>query len=221
MRCSTFTVLCCFGVLALSVSRSVCAEDADYLRDIKPLLKSKCYGCHGALKQEGGLRLDTVHLMRSGGDSGPAIDAANVTNSALLQRVMSAEDGERMPPDGEPLTTEQIALVRSWLAAGGHAPANEQPQASPEAHWAFQPVRSVDVPASDGHPIDAFIDQRLTMAGLQRTPRAENVALIRRMFLDLQGLPPDPQQIDLWSEKLNGTEQQRTSALRQLIDELL
>ena len=88
-----------FSLLLLSVSAS--AADVDYLRDVKPLLAQKCFACHGALKQESGLRLDTAASIRTGGDNGAAIVAGKPTDSLLLTRV-SASDAETRMPDYEP-----------------------------------------------------------------------------------------------------------------------
>ncbi|APZ94783.1 DUF1553 domain-containing protein [Fuerstiella marisgermanici] len=185
--------------LALFAITATAAADINYTRDIKPILKAKCYACHGALKQEAGLRLDTVKLMRAGGDSGPAIDLEDASGSHLLDRISSHDEDLRMPPEGEPLSPEQITLVKRWLAEGASAPLDEKPQANPATHWAFQPVQQVS-PPGDGHPIDAFIDRKLNAAGLQRAPLADSTALVRRMFLDLHGLLPTPQQLQKWKQ---------------------
>ncbi len=91
-----------------------------YLTQVKPLLRSRCYSCHGSLKRKAGLRLDTVELMLRGGDSGPAVVRGAVEESFLLDRVMSGDALDRMPPEdaGEPLTAEQVDLLRNWIAAG-------------------------------------------------------------------------------------------------------
>src|SRR5215469_16084408 len=91
-----------------------------YLGRIKPLLRSRCYSCHGSLKQKAGLRVDTVALMLRGGDSGPVVAKGSVDESLLLDRVSSRDPAERMPPndEGEPLTAEQVGWLRAWIAAG-------------------------------------------------------------------------------------------------------
>ena len=89
---------------------------ADYERDIKPLLQERCFACHGALKQKAGLRLDTVALMRSGGDEGDVLKAAH---SLLVERVTATDEHDLMPPEGEGarFNAEQVALLREWIAA--------------------------------------------------------------------------------------------------------
>lgn len=196
---------------------SACSDDAvDYTRDIKPILKAKCYSCHGALKQEANLRLDTVQLMTVGGDSGSTLNEDDWLESELLRRML-ADESERMPPEGEPLSPEQINRVKAWLAAGAKAPADERPQKNPKSHWAFQPIRHV-VPPAGGHPIDAFIDRRLNESELHRSPRAATVSLIRRVFLDLHGLLPTPPQLDEWDQKISANPQEGTASL---VNELL
>ena len=127
--------------------------DPVYLKDIKPLLQARCYDCHGALKQKAGLRLDTVALMIHGGKSGPAILRGNPDKSPLFQRVANPDPHERMPPEheGEPLSPAQLATVRSWIASGAPAPADERPEADTRSHWAFRPRSRPPVPAV-AHP---------------------------------------------------------------------
>jgi len=187
-----------FCLLLVLPTHSLRAEPVDYVRDIKPILKQKCYSCHGALEQEAELRLDTVRSMRNGGDSGAAVQPGDASGSLLLQRITAESEDERMPPEGELLTAAQVDLMRRWIAQGASAPADERPQSDPRSHWAFQPIRNVEIPL-DGddtrNRIDAFIRRRLREHNLDLTAPAEEEALIRRMFLDLHGLPPTPDDI--------------------------
>ncbi|WP_169977362.1 PSD1 and planctomycete cytochrome C domain-containing protein [Tautonia rosea] len=168
--------------------------EVDYLRDIKPVLTARCYSCHGALKQEAELRLDTVALMLVGSNAGPVIEPGNVEESYLLH-VLTTEDGLRMPPEGEPLTDEQIAHLRSWIASGAPAPDDEAPQQDPMDHWAFQaPVRpevpDAPSPKWGSNPIDAFLAAEHQRLGLSPLPEADPALLLRRLALDLTGLAP-------------------------------
>ena len=212
-----FIIMSC---LAMYVTNGHCfaqVHEVEYVSDIKPILKSKCYSCHGAIKQEGGLRLDTVAFMKTGGDSGPAIATDDLPRNLLLHRIQ-ADGEERMPPEGEPVSPEQIQRITLWLNNGAKAPENEQPQTNPDTHWAFQPLME-QVSLGGAHPVDAFIDRRLSDAGLHRSIPAAATALVRRMFFDLHGLPPSPDQIDKWRTKLNADS--RESAVPALIDDLL
>ena len=161
---------------------------ADYLRDIKPLLQERCYACHGALKQKAGLRMDTVGLMRQGGDSG---DLLAQNGGLLLARVTTHDLDERMPPEGEgaALTAEQINLLKSWLAAGAPGPADEQPEPDPNSHWAYQ------LPKDHGRSVDSLLDQKLVARGLKAQAPAAPETWLRRVYLDLTGLPPTPEDI--------------------------
>ena len=128
----------------------------DYEKEIKPLLKERCYACHGALKQKAGLRLDTAAAMHKGGDNGNILSG---DPGLLLERVTTADKDDRMPPEGEGsmLTAEQVAKLQAWVAAGAAAPAQEKPEDDPRAHWAYQP------PKSSGRSMDALLALRFAM----------------------------------------------------------
>ena len=121
----------------------------DYLGEIKPLLAEKCYSCHGALKQESDLRLDTLELMKRGGSSGSVIDLDDPSMSQILQRVLSSED-DRMPPEGEgsALNSDQIATLLQWIEQGAVAPKEKIP-VGPRDHWAFQPIKPTQTVSSE------------------------------------------------------------------------
>ena len=106
------------------------AAKVDYLKQVKPLLSTSCYACHGALKQEGNLRLDTIDAIRKGGDNGEAIIIGKSEVSLLISRVSSAAVSERMPPEGEgePLKPSEIALLRAWIDAGAAVPPTKNPK---------------------------------------------------------------------------------------------
>ena len=176
------------------------ADGVDYERDIKPMLKARCYACHGALKQEAGLRLDTGGLIRQGGDSGAAVEVGQPDASLLLEKVIAEELGERMPPEGEPLSAVQIEGLREWILDGANSPESEQAEADPREHWAFQPPRRPAVPSLESHssgtnPIDAFLEAELVRRGLTPRPAAAKQVLLRRVYLDLIGLPPTREEL--------------------------
>ena len=192
------------GMLLVMFATAVNAADVDYIRDIKPILKARCYSCHGGFKQEASLRLDTANSVRKGGDSGAAVNQDAPSESVLLQRVTATDADERMPPEGDALTGQQIELLTAWIKAGAVGPANEIPQKEPTKHWAFQPPTVSDATKSTSEDlIDRFIDGRLTDAGLRRNPPASAVTLVRRMFLDMHGLPPSVKQVEHWSARLD------------------
>src|SRR5579885_2988589 len=140
------------------------ADRVDYLREVKPLLAGRCYACHGALQQKGGLRLDTATLLREGGDGGPAVLPGQAGASLLIARVTGAGGKRRMPPadQDEALSEKQVALLRAWIDQGANGPADETPEPDPRDHWAFRaPVRPPVPALKDGsrarNPIDAFL----------------------------------------------------------------
>ncbi|MCA9262736.1 MAG: PSD1 domain-containing protein [Planctomycetales bacterium] len=180
------------GLLALPCSAT------DYMRDIKPLLAEKCYACHGALKQEAGLRLETASLIRNGGDSGPAIVPGDPALSLLIERI-TADDDIRMPPrnEGARLTTEEVSRLSNWIDSGAIAPEEPIPDA-PLAHWAYRPITRPVVPrppCQAANPIDAFLYAKQRERGVRAQPIAPRSLLVRRLYLDLIGLPPTLQQL--------------------------
>ena len=172
----------------LRAEDAVAEQPVDYVKQIKPVLRERCYACHGALKQEAGLRLDTVSLATKGGESGAAIDMRAGTQSLILKRVTATIESERMPPEGEPLSAAQLGLFKAWIAQGAKGPADEQPERDPRDHWAFQtPVRPAvpqDVPpAWSRNPIDAFLAAKHRQHGLQPQRPADKRLWLRTVIL--------------------------------------
>jgi hypothetical protein len=191
LRCN---LLLAAGVLSLVIN----VVAADYLTEIKPLLRERCYACHGALKQKGGLRLDTVEAMRQS----KVIVLGDPMASIMIERVSTGELDDRMPPEheGEPLTPEEVDWLTSWIIADAPAPKDEQPEADPEKHWAFQPIVRPPVPPHPNawvrNPIDAFIAQGHEAKELQPQGEASRLILLRRLSFDLLGLPPTADAIE-------------------------
>ena len=184
----------------------------DYRRDIQPLLARKCCACHGALKQEASLRLDTRRLMVKGGESGPAVSPGNAAASRLMERVRA--DEARMPPAGEgaALTPDEIATLAQWIDDGAEAPDEPTPPAA-DQHWAFLPVASPGVPEdSEGlrSPIDAFLERARRARRVAAVGPANRETFARRLYLDLVGAPPTIDELQaisgdqspLWRERL-------------------
>ncbi|MFK8113501.1 MAG: PSD1 and planctomycete cytochrome C domain-containing protein [Rubripirellula sp.] len=165
----------------------------DYLSQIKPLLAEKCYSCHGPLKQESGLRLDTRDAMLDAG----VVSIDDSESSDLIQRITSSDPERKMPPphEGSAFQPDQIELIRTWISEGAVAP-EETALSSPLEHWAFQKIQRPAIPASTfDHPIDALLDASRQTLGLRTVGQAERSLLIRRLYLDLIGLPPSDQQL--------------------------
>jgi hypothetical protein len=170
-------------------------QPVDYLKEIKPLLREQCVACHGALQQKARLRLDTAALAKKGGRHGPAVRPGDVVRSLLIERVTAADPAERMPPGGPPLSPAQVARLKAWIAGGAAAPAGEVPERDPRDHWAFRPPTRPAVPAVRragwaDNPIDAFLAAGHEKLGLVPRPPVDQALLLRRVYLDLVGLPP-------------------------------
>ena len=130
-----------------------------YKQKIKPLLKERCFACHGALKQESELRVDTIDSMQ---------DYGILEDNILLNRLTSKDDAERMPPEGEPLSKQELVDIKTWIAAGAPAPDNEQAEADPMNHWAFQKIERPELPdLGESNPVDAFLSKEQHANGLK------------------------------------------------------
>jgi hypothetical protein len=175
----------------------------DFARDVRPILKSRCFSCHDSRKHKAGLRLDLRANALRGGESGkPAVVPGDSTKSELLRRVTSNDEDEVMPPEGERLSDTQVNLLRHWIESGADWPNALAGDDAPwKHHWAFRaPVRP-KLPAVQSSswvrgPLDTFVLARLEKEGLEPSPEANRVTLIRRLSLDLIGLPPTPEEVD-------------------------
>jgi len=193
----------------------------DFERDIRPLFAARCLACHGPTSQKSGLRLDQKTGTIMGGDSGKAVLPGKSAESELILRVLSRDPKKMMPPAGKPLSDREVALLRTWIDRG--ATWSTSPTANPQTatkHWSFQPVRRPAVPRTKNpggvsNPIDAFVLAKLESRGLKPSPTADRVTLIRRLSLDLIGLPPSPAEVD---EFVND---RSPSAYEKVVDRLL
>ncbi|MBW3541704.1 MAG: DUF1549 domain-containing protein, partial [Planctomycetes bacterium] len=181
---------------------------ADFEKRVRPLFQSRCVKCHGAEKQEGGLRLDHRTPALRGGDSGRVIVPGKSGESELFRRVTSSDEFERMPPADsgkEPLSKPDAELIQHWIDAGAVWPDDGSRMAVKSEHWAYQPIEKPLPPevetTVDGQPwsrnaIDRFVLERLNAAGIAPAPEADRHTLIRRLHYDLVGLPPAPEEVD-------------------------
>jgi len=206
--------------LLMAFTTPLLAAAVDYATEVRPIFAQHCYQCHGATQPKHGLRLDTAAFALSGGKSGPAIQPGKSSDSLLVQVISGAhKDITRMPYKKPPLSDAQIALVRQWIDEGAKAPANEVPGS--KVHWSFVAPTRPPVPAignrqsAIGNPIDAFILARLAKEKLTPSPEADRVTLIRRLSLDLLGLPPKPTDVDAF------VNDQSPDAYEKLVERLL
>lgn len=213
MRARSISLLAlAFGHWAIGAEPSI-----DFARDIKPILQNHCTSCHGALKQKSGLRLDAATLLHQGAKSGPVVVPRNVEASELIKRVVTTDDADRMPPDVKPLIDHDIALLKAWIAAGAEIPANEEIPVGPQDHWFVkEPTkRPQSEIAGSRSPIDHFIERSLTQKGLTPRERAEPLVIVRRIYLDLVGVPPSPREVESFLCD------QSPGAFERLVDRLL
>ena len=178
-------------------------DKVDFAKDIQPLLQSRCYGCHGAQQQISGLRLDAKDAATRGGYSGPLFQAGDSAHSTIIHRVSGDKGFSAMPPIGPRLTPEQIALLRAWIDQGANWPDTgvTVTTARKSSHWAFQPIARPSSPkvvnaAWVRNPVDAFVLARLERDKIAPSPEAAQHTLLRRVSLDLTGLPPTPAEVD-------------------------
>jgi mono/diheme cytochrome c family protein len=201
--------------IATAQAQSGDTTPIDYNRDIRPILANSCYTCHGpdGKQRQGGFRLDVKTVVGQELDSGhTAIVAGSAATSELIARITSADPDIRMPPadSGKSLTAEQAKLIGRWIDQGARW----------QGHWSFQaPVAikppDVDLPGWQSNPIDAFILARLRREGLEPSFEASRETLIRRVSLDLTGLPPSIEAVDRF---LADT---RPGSYRRLVERLL
>src|SRR5262245_45693283 len=187
----------------------------DFNRQVRPILSENCFACHGPdeKQRKAKLRFDTkegVFAKLRGG--GSAIVPGKVEESELVRRITAEETSERMPPvkSGKKMKPEEIALLKEWIAQG----------APWSSHWAFVPPRRPELPAVGNaewcrNPMDQFVLAKLQAIGLQPSPEADRTALIRRVTLDLTGLPPTPAEIDAFLADL------APNAFEKVVDRLL
>ena len=185
---------------------SLIADDgtAFFESDVRPVLVEHCHKCHGAKKQEAGLRLDSRAAILKGGENGSAVVPGKPDKSLLIRAVRHIGD-VTMPPSGK-LTVRQIDALAQWVAMGAPWPAgletsHDQLAATWKTHWAFQPI--INPPLPDVRrpervqtPVDRFVLAKLDAAGLALSPKADRRTLIRRVTYDLTGLPPTAGQVD-------------------------
>ena len=209
-------------VFVLSFATVSPARAIDFARDVQPILSSHCLKCHGPEKQKSGYRLDDKLVAFRGGDSGKAaLVISNSAASALFQRITATNGDEMMPPKGERLSANEVAALRAWIDAGAPWPDqlatfNQQPS----THWSFQPIRRPEIPFVKNaswvrNPIDAFVLARLQREKIKPSPEADRATLLRRLSLDLIGLPPTPEKIDAF------VNDKRRDAYERLVDVLL
>ena len=177
----------------------------DFTRDVEPILHRNCYMCHGPSVQMNGLRLDRREAALTGGHSGKAIIPSDSGASLLIQRVATNDAKLKMPPGDTRLSSDEIDTLRAWIDQDAEWPQSAEPVepevSDGEKHWSFQPIERPEPPAVLArtwarNPIDQFVLAKLEAKGIEPSPEADKVTLLRRVSLDLTGLPPTPREVD-------------------------
>ncbi len=209
-RLSALILSLTITVLEAQADESSRAAKIEFNRDIRPVLSDACFHCHGPDKNErkAGLRLDLREEALKAAKSGKfPIVPRQPQKSELIRRILTDDKDDQMPPlkAHKTLTAAQKELLKKWIAQG----------AEYQTHWAYLPIQRPPVPPVNAHPVDAFIRQRLVAKKLRAAPEADRVTLIRRVTLDLIGLPPTPAEVDAF---VNDT---APGAYERVVDRLL
>ena len=186
---STFTLLAALVLAPLADSE---AAAPDFEKEILPVLANRCFECHGPEKQKAGLRLDSRAALLKGGDFGAAVVPGDAAGSHLIEVISSTDDDVKMPPKGERLSAAEIETFKKWIAQGAVWPGQMDAIAEEKissSHWSFQPLSGTFAHDS----LDAFL-------GTAKAPETDRRLLVRRITLDLTGLPPTPEEVNAFVE---------------------
>ncbi len=193
----------------------------DFAKHVQPIFAKSCYDCHSSVKKRGGLRMDSKSMFFEGGNTGKEILPGKSADSLLLKRVRGQGNQKRMPIDHPPLPDAQIKILASWVDQGAIWPDTlTNDSATHEKHWAYEKPARPKLPelkdkAWVKNGIDAFVLARLEKEGLKPSAEADRTTLIRRVTLDLTGLPPKPEEVDSF------VNDPRPDAYERLVDRLL
>lgn len=200
------------------------AAAVDFVRDVRPILSAHCYDCHGPDSLEGGLRLSQRAMALAGGDSGRSAIVPGKPEESRLWLAISGQGVPKlvMPPAdaGEPLTAAELETVRNWIAAGAPWPDDADQRGAENEHWAWRapvaaPPPSVARTSWPRQPLDNFVLAELETEGLAPAAEADRYTLLRRVSLDLRGLPPTADEVHQFALD------NRTDAYERLVERLL
>ncbi len=172
------------------------AAEVDFARDVQPILRRNCYGCHGPAMQQSGLRFDDAEAALKGGYSGAAIVPGKSAESPMMLRIHAAKGMPQMPPGPKKLDAAQAAVLAAWIDQGAKFPLGFSAAARTvkSKHWAFQPIVKPLVPEGK-QAVDYFVRARLEREKIAPAPEADKRTLLRRLSFDLTGLPPAPEEM--------------------------
>jgi cytochrome c553 len=221
IRCTAITLVCVvqsvfpFAFVYANISDTQDRESVD-------ILVQHCVRCHGADKQEGGLRLDNANAFQLGGDSGPAYISKDSQKSLLIHLVQGMGDSV-MPPEGRRLTADEVQRLAGWIDRGASWPHEDSPSegaGKSSTHWSFQTIKRPNIPSvfrEDGtrNEIDFFVRSRLEREEISPADEASRQTLIRRLSFDLRGVPPTSEEVTAFLVD------ERVDAYEQLVDRFL
>ncbi|WP_461526883.1 PSD1 and planctomycete cytochrome C domain-containing protein [Prosthecobacter sp.] len=222
--------MACAALPAFAADDPSRAAEAFFEKDVRPILVNRCFDCHSEKKQKGGLRVDHLSYLKTGGDTGPALVPGAPEKSALIEAVRYTNEDFQMPPKnkGGKMPDAEVAILEKWILMGSPWPNEGAKQvAVPEggfteeqrSYWAFQPLATVSPPPAGGswvrNDIDRFIAEKQAAQGLTPAPEADRHELVRRVYFDLHGLPPTREQVAAF---VNDPD---SRAYEKVVDELL
>lgn len=211
------------GLLLIAGRHSgfVAADDVDFQRDVVPILQARCLSCHNERDRRGELSLHSSESAYAGGESGEVIAPGDIDASYLLDLILPADGMAEMPKGEAPLEPSQVAVIENWIESGAVWPNGVVLE--PPLPWSLNPIERPNVPGDVvvpeqfpvRNPIDAFVAARYAEANLAPADPAQRHTLIRRLYLDLTGLPPSPNAVETFVSSASPT------SYEQLVDELL
>lgn len=212
---------------ARSAENPLSPAERHFEQNIRPLFAMKCVKCHGEKKQEGNLRLDSRESILKGGDSGPAIVPGKPEESLLIEAIKY--ESFEMPPTGQ-LSAKEIEHFERWIGEDALWPKHIgriregaiEITESDKDWWAFQPVQKPEIPKHPAdrwskNPIDHFVFDQLNQKGMKPAPEADRLALVRRLYFDLIGMPPTPEEVDAFLR--DGSPKAWENLVDQLLDD--
>ncbi|NBS89127.1 DUF1549 domain-containing protein, partial [bacterium] len=206
------------NAIVVLASQAYALEPAkvDFASQIKPILVKNCISCHGVEKQKGGLRLDAGASIIRGGNSGQILIPGKSNESKILHAVEGKDPETRMPPEPKALISkEQSVLIATWIDQGAFIAkqdlvASSVVKKTPSTHWSFQPLVKPIIPSDSSSgwartPVDVFVYDQMRKEGLSPAKEADSLTLLRRVYLDLTGIPPSQLEVDAFlNDKLPG-----------------
>ena len=210
LNATLFLKAAALSALATAIASGQATPKVDFVKDVQPIFQKSCFMCHGPNQQMGNLRLDAKQSVLA-----KVVVPGKLAESPLYQRVAGLGEGARMPMGGG-LAKPQIATIKAWIEQGAEWPDGIGAQVTAtKTHWAFVPPKRPAVPAVKNkawpkNAIDGFILARLEKENLAPSPEADRITLLRRVSLDLTGLPPTPEEVDafLADKRKNAYEKQ-------------